>query len=75
MGKCGGLPVWRRRPRGYDFRRPQPWTHAGNKGEANGVISNLKDAIAKDAAVKSMAASDREFIKWFADANFQALVK
>ncbi len=48
---------------------------SARKGEANGVISNLKDAIAKDAAVKSMAASDREFIKWFADANFQALVK
>jgi len=48
---------------------------SARKGDANGVISNLKEAISKDAGLKSMAASDREFIKWFADANFQAAVK
>jgi len=48
---------------------------SARKGDANGVISNLKEAISKDAGLKSMASSDREFIKWFADANFQAAVK
>ncbi len=48
---------------------------SARKGDAAGVISNLKVCVGKDASMKSMAASDREFIKWFSDANFQAVVK
>lgn len=39
------------------------------------VKSNLTTAIQKDAALKEKAAKDREFIKYFADAGFQAIVK
>ncbi|MFM7216478.1 MAG: tetratricopeptide repeat protein [Bacteroidota bacterium] len=45
------------------------------KGDASGVIKNLTASIAKDANMKSKAASDREFVKWFSDANFQSVVK
>lgn len=48
---------------------------AARKGDANGVISNLTTAVSRDAKLKSLAASDREFIKWFSDASFQSLVK
>lgn len=48
---------------------------SARKGDANGVVSNLQAATAKDASLKAMAAEDREFIKWFKDANFQAAVR
>ncbi|MFM2206200.1 MAG: hypothetical protein RL213_175 [Bacteroidota bacterium] len=48
---------------------------SARKGDANGVISNLTTAVSRDAKLKSLAASDREFIKWFNDASFQAIVK
>lgn len=39
------------------------------------VISNLKDAIAKDASYKTRAAKDLEFVSLFNDSSFQNLVK
>ena len=39
------------------------------------VISNLKDAIAKDASYAKHAATDMEFAKYFNNSEFQALVK
>lgn len=44
-------------------------------GQNVAVISNLKDAIAKDANLKARAAKDLEFVALFNDANFQSLVK
>ena len=34
------------------------------KGDASGVMTNLKDAIAKDGSFKQMAKEDAEFLKW-----------
>lgn len=48
---------------------------SARKGDASGVVSNLTASISKDANMKKMAAEDREFIKWYNDAAFQALVK
>ena len=39
------------------------------------VVSNLKAAFGKDASLKSKAANDREFVKFFENANFSAIVK
>lgn len=44
-------------------------------GQNAAVLSNLKDAIAKDANLKARAAKDLEFVALFNDANFQSLVK
>lgn len=44
-------------------------------GQNAAVISNLKDAIAKDANLKARASKDLEFVALFNDANFQSLVK
>lgn len=38
------------------------------------VLSNLKTAIEKDAALKAKASKDREFIKFFTNADFKAIV-
>jgi len=38
------------------------------------VLSNLKTAIEKDAAFKTKASKDREFIKYFSNADFKALL-
>ncbi len=48
---------------------------SARKGDASGVLSSLTNSIQKDASMKAMAAEDREFIKWFNDSSFQALVK
>ncbi len=48
---------------------------SARKGDANGVVSNLKASIAKDSKMKAMAKDDREFIKWFNDANFKSAVE
>ena len=48
---------------------------SARKNDANGVVSNLQAATAKDSSLKAMASEDREFIKWFKDANFQAAVR
>lgn len=41
----------------------------------SGVITNLKDAIAKDSSLKARAAKDLEFATLFNDTDFQNLVK
>ena len=39
------------------------------------VVTNLKDAFAKDGSLKSKAAQDREFIEYLDNASFTAIVK
>lgn len=39
------------------------------------MTSNLKSAISKDAACKAKAAKDAEFVKYFDDADFKAIVQ
>ncbi len=48
---------------------------SARKADAAGVIGNLSKSIQKDAAMKTMASEDREFIKWFNDASFKAVVQ
>ena len=48
---------------------------AARNNDANGVVSNLKAAIAKDAAYKQIAATDMEFAAYFDNADFAAVVK
>ena len=46
---------------------------SARQGKADGVISNLKLAIAKDATYKQMAKDDAEFIKFRDNADFKGL--
>jgi Flp pilus assembly protein TadD len=46
---------------------------SARKGDAAGVISNLKSSIAKDASMSKKAKEDMEFVKWFDNADFKAL--
>lgn len=39
------------------------------------IVSNLKNAFAKDASLKEKASKDREFIKYLENASFTAIVK
>lgn len=48
---------------------------AARTNQSAGVISNLKDAIAKDASLKNRAKKDLEFVTLFNDSQFQSLVK
>ena len=48
---------------------------AARTNDANGVISNLKDAIAKASNMKKEAAIDLEFAKYATNSDFTALVK
>ena len=48
---------------------------AARTNDANGVVSNLKAAIAKDKSMAKEAAIDLEFAKFANNADFQALVK
>lgn len=48
---------------------------SARKGDAAGVISNLTKSTQKNPSMKAMAAEDREFIKWFNDASFKAIVQ
>lgn len=48
---------------------------AARTNDANGVVSNLKDAIAKDGSLKKEAAIDLEFAKYVTNSDFAALVK
>lgn len=48
---------------------------ASRQGDLQGIVNNLKNAIAKDGALKDKAAKDREFIKYFENASFTAIVK
>ncbi len=47
---------------------------AARTNNANGVVSNLKDAIAKDPSMKNEAAIDLEFAKYVTNSDFAALV-
>jgi hypothetical protein len=44
-------------------------------GDKNGMVSNLKTAINKDASLKAQASSDCEFIKFKDDADFKAAIQ
>lgn len=46
--------------------------HNDNLGE---IVSNLKNAFAKDGSLKAKAMKDREFIKYLENAAFTAIVK
>ena len=48
---------------------------ASREDKLDGIVSNLKSAIAKDGAFKAKAAKDREFIKYMDNASFTAIVK
>lgn len=48
---------------------------AARNNDTNAVLSNLKTACAKDAAMKQLAATDMEFAKLFDNADFKAIVK
>jgi tetratricopeptide (TPR) repeat protein len=48
---------------------------AARKGSAPDVISHLTTAVGKDGSLKAMAKDDREFLKWFNDAGFKAVVQ
>jgi outer membrane protein OmpA-like peptidoglycan-associated protein len=45
------------------------------QNNASGVNDYLKKAIAADGAYKAQAAKDREFLEYFQNADFQAIVK
>lgn len=44
-------------------------------GRSSSALSNLKDAVTKDASLKARAAKDLEFITLFNDSGFRNLVK
>ncbi len=48
---------------------------AARNNDNNAVLSNLKAACAKDAAMKQLAATDMEFAGLFGNAEFEAIVK
>lgn len=48
---------------------------AARTNDANGVVSNLKAAIAKDSSMAKEAAKDLEFAKFAANTDFASLVK
>jgi Flp pilus assembly protein TadD len=48
---------------------------SARKGDASGVVNYLGASTRKDSKMKSMAADDREFIKWFNDAGFKSAIQ
>jgi lipopolysaccharide biosynthesis regulator YciM len=48
---------------------------AARTNNSNGVISNLKSAIAKDRSLAKEAASDLEFAKYVTNSDFSSLIK
>ena len=48
---------------------------SARKADGAGVVSNLTKSVQMNPAMKAMAAEDREFIKWFNDAAFKAVVQ
>ncbi len=48
---------------------------AARTADVKSMIDNLTKAIAKDPTLKAQAAEDREFIKFFSNPEFMALVK
>jgi len=48
---------------------------AARQDNLQGVVGNLTTTFSKDASLKAKAATDREFVKYFENASFTALVK
>lgn len=48
---------------------------AARANDAAGLVSNLKSAIGKDSSLKAKAQKDREFIKFFENAEFKAAIQ
>ncbi|TXI85182.1 MAG: hypothetical protein E6Q37_06900 [Crocinitomicaceae bacterium] len=48
---------------------------AARQDKLDGIVNNLKSAIAKDASLKTKALNDMEFLKYLENASFTALVK
>ena len=48
---------------------------AARQDDLQGIVNNLKSAIAKDGACKTKAGNDREFYKYLENASFTALIK
>jgi tetratricopeptide (TPR) repeat protein len=48
---------------------------SARQDDLQGVVGNLTSAFSKDASLKAKAATDREFVKYFENASFTALVK
>jgi hypothetical protein len=48
---------------------------AARMDKIDAVVSNLKNAISKDASLKAKAGKDREFLKYAADASFTSVAK
>ncbi|HXB10895.1 MAG TPA: hypothetical protein VNZ45_02830, partial [Bacteroidia bacterium] len=48
---------------------------AARSSDKDGIVSNLKTAINKDASLKTMASTDCEFIKYKDDADFKAAIQ
>ena len=44
------------------------------KNDLTMLTENLTQAVAKDSSLKAKAAKDREFIKFFENASFKAIV-
>ncbi|MFT5777518.1 MAG: Flp pilus assembly protein TadD [Crocinitomicaceae bacterium] len=48
---------------------------AARQDKLDDAVNNIKSAIAKDGSYKAKAAKDREFLKYFENASFTAIVK
>jgi outer membrane protein OmpA-like peptidoglycan-associated protein len=48
---------------------------AARMDKIDAVVSNLKNAISKDASLKAKAGKDREFLKYAADGSFTSVAK
>lgn len=48
---------------------------AARTNQENAVVSNLKEAFAKDASLKERAQKDLEFVNFFNNSSFQSLIK
>ncbi|MEO9257541.1 MAG: hypothetical protein ABI207_04110 [Crocinitomicaceae bacterium] len=48
---------------------------SARQDKLDAIVSNLKSAISKDSSLKAKAAKDREFIKYFENAAFTAIIK
>lgn len=48
---------------------------AARTNQENAVVSNLKEAFAKDASLKERAQKDLEFVNYFNNSSFQSLIK
>jgi outer membrane protein OmpA-like peptidoglycan-associated protein/Flp pilus assembly protein TadD len=48
---------------------------SARENKVDGVVSNLKNAFAKDGSLKAKAAKDREFLKFAENAAFSGIVK